>query len=403
MVRFLKVGNVRIRVDDDGGVSVKINEDNIKESIAYIQENQINKIDIAYELDHVNFLNECPDIEIVSLGGEDLEDVTGLYHLKNLKSLSINETRPSLEIDFEKIPSLEVFYGKLPPKAKGIEALGNLKEMRLWGYKPKLKNLERFSTLKNLKSLELIQSNITSLKGVEGLESIEMLGLYYLRSFNDLKDIKYLSKSLRVLEIENSKKIEDFIPIAEVKELEKLSMLDCGEIASIGFVNQLPGLRMLAFWGTTVLDGDLNPCESIEHVYFTQKKHYTHRLVEYTAVKKEEAEIMFIQRSDNTMPTVLWRARMDEGDDLFTEEAIVASEKALQQYVSSLNSMKAPTEKAILKKVKEVITEFNRLNKEFDYFIETLEREELYEFIDEKAQEAGLEPDGDITEEWREW
>ncbi|MCM3666576.1 hypothetical protein M3204_19325 [Mesobacillus subterraneus] len=47
MVRFLKVGNVRIRVDEDGGVSVKINEDNIKESIAYIQENQINKIDIA--------------------------------------------------------------------------------------------------------------------------------------------------------------------------------------------------------------------------------------------------------------------------------------------------------------------------------------------------------------------
>ncbi|WP_353056696.1 hypothetical protein [Mesobacillus subterraneus] len=103
------------------------------------------------------------------------------------------------------------------------------------------------------------------------------------------------------------------------------------------------------------------------------------------------------------MPTVLWRERMEEGDDMFSEEAIVASEKALQKYVSSLKTLKTPTEKAILKKVKEVVIEFNKLNEEFDYFIETLEREELCEFIEEKAQEAGLEPDEDITEEWREW
>lgn len=403
MVKFLKEGNVRIRIDDDGEVSVKINEENIKESIAYIQEHQINNVDLSYELDQVDFLSECPDIEMVSLGGEDLKDVSGLYQLENLKSLSINETRSSLEIDLEKICSLEVLYGQLPPKAKGLGTLENLKEMRLWGYKPKTKNLEQFSDLKNLESLELVQSNITSLMGAEGLESLEKLGLFYLRSFNDLKDIKYLTNSLRILEIENCKKIGDFTPLAELKGLEKLFMMDCGEIASIQFVNQLPPLKVLAFGGTTVLDGDLYPCERIEEVYFTQKKHYTHRLKEYTAVKKKEDEIMAKPQSNETMPTVLWRVRMEEGDDMFSEEAIAASEKALQKYVSSLKSLKTPTEKTILKKVKEVVIEFNRLNEEYDYFIETLEREELYEFIDEKAREAGLEPEEDITEEWREW
>ncbi|MBT2684530.1 hypothetical protein [Bacillus sp. ISL-37] len=103
------------------------------------------------------------------------------------------------------------------------------------------------------------------------------------------------------------------------------------------------------------------------------------------------------------MPTVLWRKRMEEGDDMFTEEAIAASEKALQRYVSSLKSLKTPTEKTILKKVKEVVIEFNRLNEEYDYYIETLEREELYEFIAEKARQAGLKTEDDITEEWREW
>nr|WP_180321250.1 hypothetical protein [Mesobacillus jeotgali] len=403
MVKFLKEGNVRIRIDDDGEVSVKINVDNITESIAYIQEHQINNVDISYELAQVDFLSECPDIELVSLGGEDLKDVSGLYHLKKLKSLSINETRPSLEIDFERIPSLEVLYGQLPPKAKEIGTLENLKEMVLWSYKPKTKNLEQFSGLKNLEFLELIQSNIISLKGVEGLGVLGKLGLYYLRSFNDLKDIKDLSKSLRVLEIENCKKIGDFTPIAELKNLEKLSMMDCGEIPSIQFVSQLPGLKMLAFGGTTVLDGDLNPCEGIEHVYFTQKKHYTHRLEEYTAVKKKDTEILAASQINEKLPTVLWRERMVAGDDMFTEEALAASEKALQRYVSSLKSLKIPTEKAILKKVKEVVNEFNRLNEEYNYFIETLEREELWEFIDEKAREAGLDADEDITEEWREW
>lgn len=403
MVKFLKEGNVRIRIDDDGEVSVKINEDNIRESIAYIQEHQIINVDLSYELDQVDFLSECPDIERVSLGGEDLKDVSGLYHLNNLKSLSINEIRSSLEIDFQRIPSLEVLYGQLPLKAKGIGTLKNLKEMRLWGYKPKTKNLEQFSDLKNLESLELIQSNITSLLGAEGLESLEKLGLFYLRSFYDLKIIKYLTTSLRILEIENCKKIGDFTPIADLKSLEKLFMMDCGELASIQFVNQLPRLKLLAFGGTIVLDGDLYPCERIEEVYFTQKKHYTHRLKEYTAVRKKETEIMTAWQSDDVMPTVLWRERMGEGDDMFSEEAIAASEKALHKYISSLKSLKNPTEKAILKKVKEVVIEFNRLNEEYDYFIETLEREELYEFIDEKAREAGLEPDEDITEEWREW
>jgi hypothetical protein len=403
MVRFLKDGNVRIRVDEDGSVSVKINEDNIKESIAYIQEHQINNVDISYDLDQVDYLSECPDIETISLGGEGLKDVTGLYHLKKLKSLSINETSSSLKIDFERIPSLEVLYGQLPPKAKGMGTLENLKEITLWSYKPKTKNLEQFSELRNLKSLELIQSNIISLKGAEGLESLETLGLYYLRSFHDLKGLESLSKSLRVLEMENCKKISNFTPIAELKYLEKLTMLDCGEIASIKFAKSLPQLKLLAFGGTTVLDGDLHPCERIEHVYFTQKKHYTHGLEEYTAVRKEDNDVLAVPQSNGIMPTVWWRKRMEEGDDMFTEEAIAASEKALQEYVSSLISLKKPTEKAILEKVKEAVIEFNRLNEEFDYFIETLEREELYEFIDEKAREAGLEPDEDITEEWREW
>ncbi|EEL89292.1 hypothetical protein bcere0029_8260 [Bacillus cereus AH1272] len=53
--------------------------------------------------------------------------------------------------------------------------------------------------------------------------------------------------------------------------------------------------------------------------------------------------------------------------------------------------------------VKEVVIKINELNIEHDHFIETMEREDLYEFIDTGARIAGLESEEDITEEWREW
>ncbi|ACP16858.1 TPA: hypothetical protein QCS36_002252 [Bacillus anthracis] len=53
--------------------------------------------------------------------------------------------------------------------------------------------------------------------------------------------------------------------------------------------------------------------------------------------------------------------------------------------------------------VKEVVMKLNELNIEHDHFIETMEREDLYEFIDTAAQIAGLESEEDITEKWREW
>jgi len=45
--------------------------------------------------------------------------------------------------------------------------------------------------------------------------------------------------------------------------------------------------------------------------------------------------------------------------------------------------------------VEKVVVSLNELNEQYDFFIETLEREELSEFI--------VEVEEDITEEWREW
>ena|ERR1700742_823392 len=99
-------------------------------------------------------------------------------------------------------------------------------------------------------------------------------------------------------------------------------------------------------------------------------------------------------------PTIYWREQLDEGSDFFTDEAIRKSDQLLDTYLQSLNIAK--DESAIWKAIEDVVKAFDELNIEHDYFIETMEREDLAEYIQKAAEAAGLFYDGDVTEEWRE-
>ncbi|PEX36010.1 hypothetical protein COK00_29915 [Bacillus cereus] len=101
--------------------------------------------------------------------------------------------------------------------------------------------------------------------------------------------------------------------------------------------------------------------------------------------------------------TTSW-VEYDEDGEFFTEENISATNNVLDTYINNLQQLgDNPTEVEIMQVVKEVVIKLNELNIEHDYFIETMEREDLYDFIDTAAQVAGLESEEDITEEWREW
>lgn len=102
-------------------------------------------------------------------------------------------------------------------------------------------------------------------------------------------------------------------------------------------------------------------------------------------------------------PTTSW-VEYDEDGEFFTEENISATNKVLDTYINNLQQLgENPTEVEVMQVVKEVVININELNIEHDHFIETMEREDLYDFIDTAARIAGLESEEDITEEWREW
>ncbi|WP_395761225.1 hypothetical protein [Bacillus sp. 3G2] len=102
-------------------------------------------------------------------------------------------------------------------------------------------------------------------------------------------------------------------------------------------------------------------------------------------------------------PTTSW-VEYDEDGEFFTEANISATNTVLDTYINNLQQLgENPTEVEVMQVVKEVVIKINELNIEHDQFIETMEREDLYEFIDAAARIAGLESEEDITEEWREW
>ncbi|KNH16748.1 hypothetical protein ACS78_24720 [Priestia megaterium] len=110
-----------------------------------------------------------------------------------------------------------------------------------------------------------------------------------------------------------------------------------------------------------------------------------------------------MQDLKNNKPTAAWQQRMED-DEIFTAENIKATDEILETYTNRLKgSLDKMSEQDILEYVQEIVIGLNELNEQFDYFIETLEREELYEFIIKAANAAGLETEEDITEEWREW
>ncbi len=105
-------------------------------------------------------------------------------------------------------------------------------------------------------------------------------------------------------------------------------------------------------------------------------------------------------------PAVAWTTRMKEGDNNFTAKNIEDSEKLLTTFLDNLLvATEHKKASSIYAAAKKVTQGFNKLNDKYGSFIETLEREELVDYIHKAIRMTGfrIEPEIDMTEEWREW
>lgn len=394
-MKSYKIGNITIvRYPDDTEDTLRISSEHLEESLELINKQLFKNIIIGHSqrFTDIDFLEKCRSVENLHIHSETIKNFDGLKYLTNLKVLSLDIGK-KVNLDLSVLPSLEELFGVLPGKTKGFSSLTKLKFVMIWGYNPPSKNLSEIVQAKNIEEMHVRQANLETLEGIEKLCGLTILEVYGTNKLNDISSISNL-KNLTKLELESCKSIRDYSSIGTLNNLESLAIVSCGSMKSISFTKSLTKLKHFNFDRTNVEDGDLSYCQRIPEVYFTEKRHFSHKLKDLKDAKIEQIPL----------PTVFWRERLDDGDDTFTNENINASEKALNAYIQKINGLgETPTQKKLLSLVKEVILKFNNFNEKYDFFIETMEREELVEYILSVAELAGLETVEDITEQWREW
>ena len=150
--------------------------------------------------------------------------------------------------------------------------------------------------------------------------------------------------------------------------------------------------------------------EELRVIEFQKKlklqKNNIHSTVDFTTILKESPCVRWaVSLADNR----LYKQEKSEDyieDFWFNEEIITATEKLINQYIAKLEiacSKKSGLQ--IHNAVKWFVKKMNHLNNNNNYFIETLERDELGEFIDKTIAITGLKlpKNTDITLQWREW
>lgn len=105
-------------------------------------------------------------------------------------------------------------------------------------------------------------------------------------------------------------------------------------------------------------------------------------------------------------PLNAWIKRFQEGDLNFTTKSLEDAKLLLNTFIDNLIlASEQKKANAVYSAVRIITKSFNKLNEKHRCFIETLEAEELVEYIHSAVQKTGfkIEEDLDLTEEWREW
>lgn len=265
----------------------------------YIIDNNITSISInlnftlslEYGISKDNLLKVFPNevffsristlIKYLYIGNFKLSDIKGIQYLKNLETLSIgycenNKTSEDTDIDFSKFPKLKYLYTPWFSKSFDLTCNEELEILVIYGFAPKSKNLTSLQLPQSLKCLELVRANIVDFKGLKMILG-EKIECYYCRNIESLEGIDNVSKTLKRVMIENSKKLLDYDAISKCTKLESIVFSKCGDIPSLSVMSSLSKVQHFVILETNVIDGNIRPLLNIEKVAITNKPHYNYK------------------------------------------------------------------------------------------------------------------------------
>ena len=265
-------------MDGLGAGTIVVESGRLKEYVDYIKVNNVEKMyvcDLYFNSVDLDFLKELTSIKEININSRYITNANGMYALKDLKKLTINDIRR--EVDILEFPKLTTLYVNLECNIQNISFNNNITSLGVRLYKSKSKTFEEYQKLNNLAELRLTQTNLKDLSGIKNLTKLKYIELNYNRSLLDISELAEC-KNLEEIQMSNCKKIHNLTQTLEnIPTLKKIILSDCGEIQNLEFVKKLPNLKFISFVGTKVISGDLNPIVGLEYAGFDNKKHYNYR------------------------------------------------------------------------------------------------------------------------------
>jgi hypothetical protein len=229
-------------------------------------------------LSDLSFLAEFSNLRYLEVVDQKRVNTRYFDGLSNLRGFRLE--MPGAGIDFSCFPELEVFVGDWHNENINVHRCQELRQLRVWQFKPKSLDLRELANVTRLEWLELTQAGITSLAGLETLEDLRYLQVAYAAKLESLDVFATAPMELRELGIRNSKKITSYAPIASLQRLRRLWLSSCAPMPSLNWTKGLSQLDLFSFVETNVENGDLSPLLLLPKLRYAgtmDKKHYNYK------------------------------------------------------------------------------------------------------------------------------
>ncbi|WP_185249137.1 hypothetical protein [Chryseobacterium bernardetii] len=256
--------------------------DNLKNEIEYIKTKNIISISINSDsiVKDLNFFDKIDFIEEFYISKYDI-DYSGIYKLKNLKSLDViyrESIKPN--IDYSQFKKLEHLSINWYNKELDLSENKNLKKLVIWKFKPKTKTFSYIKLPDSLESIEITESNIENFDGLI-LPNLKSFEGHYCSKLTSLEGLKKSSDNLQSFVLGSCGNLTNYDDLKHCKNLEKIILTRCGDMQSLSWLKLLKKVKHFTFLYTKVLDGDVSICSEIKYVAFTNSRHYNHKMEEF--------------------------------------------------------------------------------------------------------------------------
>jgi hypothetical protein len=166
---------------------------------------------------------------------------------------------PGTGLNFACFPELEVFVGDWHPANSNVYRCKELRQLRIWQFKPKSLDLGDLAYTPRLEWLALTQTGIASLAGVETLEDLRYFDVAYAPKLATLESLRLDRVEIRELSLGKAKKVASYEPLASLRWLRRLRISSCAPMTDLRWTKGMNRLDFFSFVETDVEDGDLAP------------------------------------------------------------------------------------------------------------------------------------------------